>query len=106
MTHEEEINDKKNYQYKQFEIKSHDSTGWLHRPNAPIFINVSDDNEIVVKVDGKPVTKTPLVCRIVEATEMEKDHYEKYIRKFLDACSVVATIGTIVGCVAAVIAIP
>ena len=95
MTHEEEINDKKIYQYKQFEIKSHDSTGWQHRPNAPIFINVLDNNEIVIKVDGKPVTKTPLVCKIVEATEMEKSHYEKYGRKFLDFCSVVGTVAAI-----------
>ena len=105
VTHEEEINTRKIYQYQQFEIKNHDSSGWQHRPNAPIFIDVSDDNEIIVKVDGKPVTKTPLVCRIVEPTEMEKDYYENYIRKFLDVCSVVGTIGTIVGCVAAVIAL-
>ena len=95
VTHEEEINDKKIYQYKQFEIKSHDSTGWQHRPNAPIFIDVLDNNEIVVKVDGKPVTKTPMVCKIVEATDMEKDYYEKYCRKFLDFCSVVGTVAAI-----------
>ena len=95
MTHEEEINTRKIYQYQQFEIKNHDSSGWQHRPNAPIFIDVSDDNEIVVKVDGKPVTKTPMVCKIVEATEMEKDYYEKYCRKFLDVCSVVGTVAAI-----------
>ena len=99
MTHEEEINDKKIYQYKQFEIKSHDSTGWQHRPNAPIFIDVLDNNEIVVKVDGKPITKPPLVSKTVDATEMEKDYYEKYVKKALDVC-------TVVGTVAAVLAIP
>ena len=95
MTHEEEINDKKIYQYKQFEIKRHDSTGWQHRPNAPIFIHVLDNNEIVVKVDGKPITKPPLVSKTVEATEIEKDYYEKYVRKFLDVFAVVGTIGTL-----------
>ena len=96
MTHEEEINGKKNYQCKQFEIKSHDSTGWQHRPNAPIFIDVLDNNEIVVKVDGKSVTTTPLVCKIVEATEMEKSFYEKYVRRFLDFCGFVGTVATII----------
>ena len=106
VTHEEEIDNKKKYHYKQYEIKSHDSSGWEHiRPDPPIFIEVLDNNKIVIKVDGKPITEPPLISAIFEATEMEKDYYENYIRKFLDVCSVVGTIGTIVGCVAAVIAL-
>ena len=100
VTHEKKINDEKTeYQYQQYEIKSHDSTGWKYTPDAPIFIEVLDNNEIVVKVDGKPITKTPLVSKTVEATEIEKDYYEKYVKKALDVC-------TVVGTVAAVLAIP
>ena len=100
VTHEKKINDEKTeYQYQQYEIKNHDSTGWEYTPNAPIFIEVLDNNEIVVKVDGKPITKPPLVSKTVDATEMEKDYYEKYVKKALDVC-------TVVGTVAAVLAIP
>ena len=83
MTHEKKINDENTeYQYQQYEIKSHDSAGWEYTPNAPIFIEVLDNNEIVVKVDGKPITKTPLVSKTVEATEMEKVYYEKYVKNY------------------------
>ena len=100
VTHEKKINDEKTeYQYQQYEIKNHDSTGWEYTPNAPIFIEVLDNNEIVVKIDGKAITKTPLVSKTVEATEIEKDYYEKYVKKALDVC-------TVVGTVAAVLAIP
>ena len=100
VTHERKINDEKTeYQYQQYEIKTHDSAGWEYTPNAPIFIEVLDNNEIVVKVDGKPITKTPLVSKTVEATEIEKDYYEKYVKKALDVC-------TVIGTVAAVLAIP
>ena len=97
MTHEKKINDEKTeYQYQQYEIK-HD--GWQHTQEAPIFIEVLDNNEIVVNVDGKPVTKPPLVSKTVDATEMDMDFYKKYVRKALDVCAVVGT-------VAAVLAIP
>ena len=100
MTHEKKINDENTeYQYQQYEIKRHDPAGWEYTPNAPIFIEVLDNNEIVVKVDGKPITKPPLVSKTVDATEMEKDYYEKYVKKALDVC-------TVIGTVAAVLAIP
>ena len=96
VTHEEEIDNKKKYHYKQYEIKSHDSSGWKHiRPDPPIFIEVLDNNKIVIKVDGKPITEPPLISAIFEATEMKKDYYEKYVRKFLDVLAVVGTIGTL-----------
>ena len=99
VTHIEEIDGKKIYQCKQYEIPSQHFSGW-DQSKAPIFIEVLGNNQFVVNVGGKPISKKPLDGVIaIQPTEIQKENYDKYVGPFLAVC-------TVVGTISAVLAIP
>ena len=108
VTHIEEIDGKKIYQCKQYEIPKENFLGY-DQSKAPIFIEVLGNNQFVVNVGGKPITKKPLDGVIaIQPTEIQKKFYDKYVKPFLASCiKEIYLFGcTVVGTIAAILAIP
>ena len=62
---------------------------------APIFIEVLGNNQFIVNVGEKPLDGVIAI----QPTEIQKKFYDKYVEPFLAGC-------TVVGTIAAILAIP